>query len=78
MYIAADIPTTALYGYDYLLTLPQEIMLVWGKKVSLATGAYFLGRFSLGVSLTFNYALNNWNITSIKVLSYISIMSVFY
>ncbi|KAF8496092.1 hypothetical protein JB92DRAFT_3126227 [Gautieria morchelliformis] len=55
----------ALYGYDYLITLPREVILVWGKKMGLGAGAYFMARLSLGVSLTLYLAV--FTITSESV-----------
>ncbi|KAF8496087.1 hypothetical protein JB92DRAFT_3099740 [Gautieria morchelliformis] len=47
----------ALYGHDYLITLPQEVILVWGKKMGLGAGAYIMARLSVGVCLTFYLAV---------------------
>jgi len=34
-----------MFTYDYLLGLSQEVDLVWGKKIRMATVLYFMARY---------------------------------
>jgi hypothetical protein len=38
--------TTALYSYDYIMTLDQEINHIWTKKWSLSTLIFALNRYT--------------------------------
>ena len=37
--------TTSLQIYDYLLTLPAEVELMWGRKSSFSTFFFFANRY---------------------------------
>ncbi|KAI0083642.1 hypothetical protein BDY19DRAFT_1051727 [Irpex rosettiformis] len=42
---AIELSSTALLFYDYLLTLPQEINNIWGRKFTLPTMLFLLNRY---------------------------------
>ncbi|KAH9943572.1 hypothetical protein B0H21DRAFT_486690 [Amylocystis lapponica] len=45
----------ALFSYDFLITLSQEIKFVWGHKFTGATVIYLLNRYIIVLYLVLNY-----------------------
>ncbi|KAF8510840.1 hypothetical protein JB92DRAFT_417704 [Gautieria morchelliformis] len=71
----------ALYGYDYLITLPREVILLWGKKMGLGAGAYLVARLSLGtcvqtILVLRTYAISQSSLSTLIGLSVLAIISV--
>ncbi|KIJ45421.1 hypothetical protein M422DRAFT_251192 [Sphaerobolus stellatus SS14] len=48
-----DIAGLALFAYDSLLTLDNEVHLIWKRKLSFISVAYFLARYSTVILLLF-------------------------
>jgi len=55
--IYAQLASLALVLYDYFLTFPMEVELIWKRRWSISTGLYIINRYSGIFALSFNTAV---------------------
>jgi Family of unknown function (DUF6533) len=67
---------TALFVYDTLLTLPQEVHHTWNKKFKLGTTLYILARYSTLLYLSLLITGRFMNFTSLEVWIFIAFTGV--
>ena len=52
-----------MFYYDYLLTIPDEVRLVWGRPFNLATAIFLYLRYAILIQASLD-VVNNVNLTS--------------
>ena len=57
---------TALYFYDYLLTLPSELSTIWSRKFTGATVLFIINRYSFAIAYALTLYSPPGNISDAK------------